>query len=622
MDKNQNRNFINSLRHINFKDQKIKNFYKRILFFIIPILLIIILCQAVNFLFTVIAAPNSYFLDKNISLKDKQEVADIIRSKKEELGSREIVLVFDTDDKEIVKRYYLKDILGIEAEDQTIDKIFNENFIWYDFNLSYFIKNLFYKKNYNLDYAIDRRALELIKSDIESYEVSAKNASVSIDEQNVKFTIQKEKQGFSYDFSNFEHDLLNLINNSNSANSMIRVNKIIDNPIITENDINPILASANLLLDNSPINVFYKTNVYKIVRGDLLHWIDFDYNISDNKFNEAEIKIKKDDIMEYLDHIALENDKEPKNGEIVFDENNPMKVVKFTPIEKGLLLNKEDSYNKIQDAILSSKNEVYLTVDDKLPDNMNSEVVKMGLLEEIGRGVSNFAGSSKNRVHNIEIGSSFLNGLLIKPGEEFSLINIIGQVTPDKGYLEELVIKGDRTEQEYGGGLCQVGTTMFRAALNSGFEITERQNHSYRVSYYEPAGTDATIYYPKPDLKFINNTKNYVMILTEINGTELVYKIWGTKDNRKITITEPIIKNIVLAPGTKWIETLDLKPGQKKCIESSHNGADAEFTYHVELEDGKVIDKVFKSHYKPWQAICLIGVEQLSGYGYGYGYGY
>lgn len=622
MDKNQNRNFINSLRHINFKDQKIKNFYKRILFFIIPILLIIILCQAVNFLFTVIAAPNSYFLDKNISLKDKQEVADIIRSKKEELGSREIVLVFDTDDKEIVKRYYLKDILGIEAEDQTIDKIFNENFIWYDFNLSYFIKNLFYKKNYNLDYAIDRRALELIKSDIESYEVSAKNASVSIDEQNVKFTIQKEKQGFSYDFSNFEHDLLNLINNSNSANSMIRVNKIIDNPIITENDINPILASANLLLDNSPINVFYKTNVYKIVRGDLLHWIDFDYNISDNKFNEAEIKIKKDDIMEYLDHIALENDKEPKNGEIVFDENNPMKVVKFTPIEKGLSLNKEDSYNKIQDAILSSKNEVYLTVDDKLPDNMNSEVVKMGLLEEIGRGVSNFAGSSKNRVHNIEIGSSFLNGLLIKPGEEFSLINIIGQATPDKGYLEELVIKGDRTEQEYGGGLCQVGTTMFRAALNSGFEITERQNHSYRVSYYEPAGTDATIYYPKPDLKFINNTKNYVMILTEINGTELVYKIWGTKDNRKITITEPIIKNIVLAPGTKWIETLDLKPGQKKCIESSHNGADAEFTYHVELEDGKVIDKVFKSHYKPWQAICLIGVEQLSGYGYGYGYGY
>jgi len=622
MDKNQNRNFINSLRHINFKDQKIKNFYKRILFFIIPILLIIILCQAVNFLFTVIAAPNSYFLDKNISLKDKQEVADIIRSKKEELGSREIVLVFDTDDKEIVKRYYLKDILGIEAEDQTIDKIFNENFIWYDFNLSYFIKNLFYKKNYNLDYAIDRRALELIKSDIESYEVSAKNASVSIDEQNVKFTIQKEKQGFSYDFSNFEYDLLNLINNSNSVNSMIRINKIIDNPIITENDINPILASANLLLDNSPINVFYKTNVYKIVRGDLLHWIDFDYNISDNKFNEAEIKIKKDDIMEYLDHIALENDKEPKNGEIVFDENNPMKVVKFTPIEKGLLLNKEDSYNKIQDAILSSKNEVYLTVDDKLPDNMNSEVVKMGLLEEIGRGVSNFAGSSKNRVHNIELGSSFLNGLLIKPGEEFSLINIIGQVTPDKGYLEELVIKGDRTEQEYGGGLCQVGTTMFRAALNSGFEITERQNHSYRVSYYEPAGTDATIYYPKPDLKFINNTKNYVMILTEINGTELVYKIWGTKDNRKITITEPIIKNIVLAPGTKWIETLDLKPGQKKCIESSHNGADAEFTYHVELEDGKVIDKVFKSHYKPWQAICLIGVEQFSGYGYGYGYGY
>lgn len=614
---------MNFFKNINLKNKQTNNFYKQIIFFIIPLLLIIIFCQAINFLFTTIAAPNSYFMDEKISFKDKQEVMDIVNNKKEELGSRQIILAFDSNNKSITQKYYLKDILGVNAGNKTIDEIFNKNFIWYDFNLPSFIKNLFSKKNYNLVYSIDKKSLEEIQNEIKAYEVPVKNASIISDSQNFKFIIQDEHPGFSYNFDKFNSDLSIFID-SDAKQGVIKIEKIIDNPIIKSTDINSILISANSLLENSPISVFYRSNVYSITKENLLQWIDFDYNISDNVFNEATIKIKKDSVMDYLNKIALDNDKEPKNGEIKLDENNPMKVIKFVPIEKGSILNKDDSYDKVQDAILSSKNEVYLTVDDKLPDNINSEVTKMGLLEEIGIGMSDFSGSSKNRIHNIDLGSSFLNGLLVKPGDEFSLIGVIGQVTPDKGYLEELVIKGDKTEQEYGGGLCQVGTTMFRAALNAGFEITERQNHSYRVSYYEPAGTDATIYYPKPDLRFINNTKNYIMISTEINGNKLIYKIWGTKDGRKITITEPIIKNIVLAPGTKWIETLDLKPGQKKCIESSHNGADAEFTYHVELEDGKIIDKVFKSHYKPWQAVCLIGVEKLSenGYGYGYGYGY
>lgn len=621
MEQNKIKKFKDSIKNVNIRHSTMKKIYKKILFFIVPILLLIILCQSINFLFTVIAAPNSYFLGENLSFKDKKQVEQIIDNKKEELGSREVTLVFNTLNKEITKKYYLKNILGLGNNTEVMDNIFNNSFLWYDFNLKEFIKNIFFKKDYNLNYSINSLSMESIDNELKSYETQVQDAKIAIDVQNIRFKIENEQAGFSYDINKLEGDIITFIN-SKDQSSIIKVEKIIDNPIILSNDISPILSSANLLIENSPISVLYKTKIYKITRNDLLNWLDFNYNISDGKFDEAEIKINKDSIMEYLSYIASENDKEPTNGEIEFDENNKMKVTKFVPIEKGTILNKEDSYNKIQDAILSNKNEVVLTIDEKLPDDVNSEVVKFGLLEKIGEGESNFSGSSKNRIHNIEVGSSYIDGLLVKPGEEFSLIGAIGEVTADKGYLEELVIKGDKTEKEYGGGLCQVGTTMFRTALNSGFEITERQNHSYRVSYYEPAGTDATIYYPKPDLRFINNTKNYILIQTKIDGNNLIYSIWGTKDNRKITITEPIIKNIVLAPGTKWIETLDLKPGEKKCIESSHNGADAEFTYHVELEDGSVIDKVFKSHYKPWQAVCLIGVEKLSENGYGYGYGY
>lgn len=621
MIQNRIKEFINSLKNINLKSESTKKLYKKMIFFIVPTILVIIMCHAINFLFTEISAPKSYFLGEKISFMDKEQIKKIIETKKEEMGSRDITLVFNNGTKEITKKYYLKNLLDLNVEDKIINDIFDKDFISYDFSLKLFIKNIFYKKEYNLNYSIDGNSIEEMKKEIVLHETSVKNAKIKVDEQNLKFVLEKEQIGFSYDFNKLEKDILSFINSEKKSN-IIKIEKITNEPRIFESDIAPVIIYVNTLIENSPIRVLYKTKTYNVTKDNLLNWMDFNYAMIGDSFNEVEIKIKKNDIVEYLSHIAEENDKEPKNGEIIFEDESKTKIKTFIPIEKGTSLNIEDSYTKIQDAIFSNKNDVVLTIDEKIPENINSDVAKYGLIEEIGIGKSNFSGSSKSRIHNIEVGSSFLNGLLIKPGEEFSLIKVIGQVTPEKGYLEELVIKGDKTEKEYGGGLCQVGTTIFRAALNSGFQITERRNHSYRVSYYEPAGTDATIYYPSPDFKFINNTKNYVLILTELNGNELIYKIWGTRDNRKVKVSEPIIKNIVLAPGTKWIETLDLKPGEKKCIESSHNGADAEFSYYVELEDGTKIDTIFKSHYRPWQAVCLIGVEKLSEYSYGYGYGY
>ncbi len=236
----------------------------------------------------------------------------------------------------------------------------------------------------------------------------------------------------------------------------------------------------------------------------------------------------------------------------------------------------------------------------------------LGIKEIIGIGRSNFAGSPANRRHNIAVGAAALNGLLIKPEEEFSLITVLGNIDAENGYKEELVIKGNKTIPEFGGGLCQIGTTTFRATLASGLPITQRRNHSYRVSYYEPAGTDATIYTPWPDYRFKNDTGAHVLIQTYIEGDELIFEFWGTKDGRVVSQTEPRVYNITAPPPTKYIETLDLPPGKEKCTESAHSGADAEFTYTVTYANDEQKEEVFKSHYRPWQAVCLIGVEELS----------
>jgi vancomycin resistance protein YoaR len=176
--------------------------------------------------------------------------------------------------------------------------------------------------------------------------------------------------------------------------------------------------------------------------------------------------------------------------------------------------------------------------------------------------------------------------------------------------VTELVIKGDKTTPEYGGGLCQVGTTTFRVALNTGLPIIERRNHSYRVSYYEPAGTDATIYDPSPDLKFVNDTAGHILIQTKITGNTLRFEFWGTSDGRQVTQTKPEIYNITQPGPTKIVETQELAPGQKKCTESAHAGADTVFYRTITYMSGEKKEETWKSHYVPWQAVCLVGVEK------------
>ncbi len=139
-----------------------------------------------------------------------------------------------------------------------------------------------------------------------------------------------------------------------------------------------------------------------------------------------------------------------------------------------------------------------------------------------------------------------------------------------------------------------------------------RRNHSYRVSYYEPAGTDATIYNPSPDLRFINDTGNYILIQSRVEGDNLYFDFWGAEDGRVVEKTEPAIYNTVKPGPTKYIETLDLLPGVKKCTERAHNGADAYFDYKVTYAGGEIKEKRFASHYIPWREVCLVGVEKLT----------
>jgi vancomycin resistance protein YoaR len=288
------------------------------------------------------------------------------------------------------------------------------------------------------------------------------------------------------------------------------------------------------------------------------------------------------------------------------------KVDEFVSSQIGRELDWEENLSTLENIInQSGELEVELATIAVEPHVTNNDVNDLGIVEIIGIGESDFSGSPYNRIHNITVGADTLNGVLIAPDEEFSLMDTLGEIDGESGYLQELVIKGNETKPEYGGGLCQIGTTVFRGALASGLDITARRNHSYRVSYYEPAGTDATIYDPWPDLKFKNDTGKHILIQTRIDGRKIYFDFWGTKDGRQVSMTEPVVYNIVPPPEKKVIKTLDLPVGEIKCTERAHNGADAKFDYTVWYpEDDEPVSTTFHSHYIPWQEVCLLGVTE------------
>jgi vancomycin resistance protein YoaR len=282
----------------------------------------------------------------------------------------------------------------------------------------------------------------------------------------------------------------------------------------------------------------------------------------------------------------------------------------------GATVDIDASASKIASAILSrivNKSSTVskdITIEVKItkPSVTSETLASLGLNDMIGTGTTSFTGSPSNRVTNITVGARLLNGSLIKPGEQFSTLAHLGTIDASSGYLPELVIKENRTVPEYGGGLCQVSTTLFRAALNAGLQIDERQNHKYRVSYYEPpVGMDATIYDPAPDFKFTNDTPGYILVQSKVAGTKITFEFYGTKDGRTVNISSPVISNIT-APPEPLMEPTDTLPiGETKQVEKAHDGSDASFAYTVTRNSQVIHNVTFTSHYVPWRARILVG---------------
>jgi vancomycin resistance protein YoaR len=213
-----------------------------------------------------------------------------------------------------------------------------------------------------------------------------------------------------------------------------------------------------------------------------------------------------------------------------------------------------------------SKETTYIQIPIKIlkPEITTEKVNKFGIKELIGMGTSLYQGSIPSRIYNVELAASRIHGALIPPGKEFSFNKTIGDISAFTGYKQAYIIQNGRTVLGDGGGVRQF-LPVFRAH-QCRTSYHERHAHAYRVHYYEedsPPGIDATIYTPNIDLRFKNDTGNYILIQSVIDPNELrlTFYLYGTKDTREVIMSEPVITSQSPAPEPSYQDDPSLPKG-------------------------------------------------------------
>lgn len=233
----------------------------------------------------------------------------------------------------------------------------------------------------------------------------------------------------------------------------------------------------------------------------------------------------------------------------------------------------------------------------------------MGIVEQVSEGTTYFAGSSRDRVHNIATAAEKFRGVVIPPGEEFSFNRYVGEITAANGFVEGLIIGAERTAVGIGGGVCQVSTTVFRAAFFGGFPITQRWAHGYVVSWYGEPGLDATIYTPDVDFRFRNDTGHYLLVKPEVDTVKgrITFHLYGTKPDRTVEMTKPVISNVRQPEKPIYQEDASLAKGVIKQVDLAKDGMDVVVKRTIRYGDGRVKEEEFVSKYQPWRAVFLYG---------------
>ena len=336
---------------------------------------------------------------------------------------------------------------------------------------------------------------------------------------------------------------------------------------------------------------------------------------SKNGGSEATVTLQDTPLRALVDKIAGEVDQPERDARLDWNGGN-IKVL--TPGQDGRKVDREKALALLTEAISGDQRTVALPVDVEEAIGDSIDPSTLGIKERIEFGQTTIAGVPE-KVHNIKLAASRLNGVVLRPGEVFSFNNELGPTTLKSGYQIGFGISVENGEMQtvpsVAGGICQVATTLLHAVFWAGYQIEERYPHLYWIpNYGKPpkgmTGLDATVDAPNLDFKFSNNTGNYLLIQTKTDNNVLEFDLYGTKPNWKVDVQGPIITNVVKA-DTKTVRqeepTWDV--GRELWVESATDGMDVDIIRTV-TQGSDVRTLHLKSHYQPAQNVLMVGTKK------------
>lgn len=488
-------------------------------------------------------------------------------------------------------------------------------------------------KDLKISYRLNEGKLNKVLGDlVNRIVVQAEDARIVV--QDGKVQIEPGKEGVSVDIDQLRQAILENLGQMNSEPINLSVTKT--QPKVTAQDLEAAKKETEAATA-SPVELTWSGRTWTIDATNIASLIS--YSTDEETLASAQVggeKINVGRITKLTSgsnptgnlqpHVHLDFSKLSVIIDPIVDEiNKPATDPKLVFVDGKLQVAQGSGEGREVDAeLLASK--VTAALRDEGPKSIEipvkvtqpgidiAHLESLGIKELIGKGQSYYAGSIPGRNTNIAVAAAKVNGALIPPGQVFSLYKQIGEVTPEAGYVTSYVIIGHRTELGLGGGVCQVSTTLFRAALASGLPIVERHPHAYRVHYYEQnsgPGLDATVYFPSVDFKFRNDTGHYILIQTVNDPVahSLAFEFYGTSDGRVTSISTPVVTNVQPAPPPLYEDDPTLPKGVTKQVDWAVEGADASFTRTVTRNGQVILNDTYYSKYAPWQAIYMVGTR-------------
>mgnify|MGYP001623161835 FL=1 len=349
----------------------------------------------------------------------------------------------------------------------------------------------------------------------------------------------------------------------------------------------------NLIIISGKAGNVIKSDEFKDLIVDKLTAIDYNTDSIEVPVEEAEPAPID------IDKIHSEIYKEAKDAYYTTD---PYAVY---PSSNGLDFN--ISVDEAKQMVATPQDTYTIPLKTLYPSVTTNEIGREAFPDLLATYSTSYASSNANRSTNIALAASKINGTVLMPGEEFSFNGTVGKRTAANGFKTATVYSNGQVTTDYGGGICQVSSTLYNSVLRANLEITNRTNHTFTVGYV-PIGLDATVSWGSPDFKF-KNSRNYpIKIVATTANKKLTISVYGLKEDVEYEVELVSYKTGTVPYSTVYTTDSSLGKGKTKVVQSGSNGATS-VAYKILKLNGKEVSRTLlsKDTYSPHNQIIARG---------------